>query len=481
MSATIKAIFAADTRQLDQAFNKVTGGADKAQSRFDKVAGGIGRTSRRIVGGIGLVGGAMATVGQNIIDTGAKVTQFNKRAETVFGDNVGLVRDWAAENNKAFGVTKTEMLGLAGAFGDLLIPMGFTREQATGMSTDVVGLAGALAHWSGGQVDSATAADTLAKAMLGERDGLKSLGISISEADVQQRLAANGAAELTGQALEQAKAIATQQLIMEKSTDAQAAWAEGGKQAAEAQNANKVAMEEAKEALMVKLAPALTKGAELMGKLVSAFTALPGPAQAGIAGVVGMAMIADKLGGILNSNTIPAIAKGFRGALDIIHRHPIVFAITAIIGILIALEAKFGVVSGAARWLGGAFSSLVDGARSAFNSLLGAARSAFNGVARAWNSTVGRLSFSVPSWVPGIGGKGFSAPKLPTFHVGGIVGGLPGTDQIIRAQAGERVMSRADSARGAGGPVHVTLEVDGRELARAVAQHSGQRSYVAGG
>jgi hypothetical protein len=33
-------------------------------------------------------------------------------------------------------------------------------------------------------------------------------------------------------------------------------------------------------------------------------------------------------------------------------------------------------------------------------------RTAFNFIADAWNNTIGRLSWSVPGWVPGIGGKG---------------------------------------------------------------------------
>lgn len=50
---------------------------------------------------------------------------------------------------------------------------------------------------------------------------------------------------------------------------------------------------------------------------------------------------------------------------------------------------------------------------------------AFNAIAKAWNATAGRLSFKAPSWVPGIGGKGFSMPQLPVFEglaKGGIVG-----------------------------------------------------------
>jgi hypothetical protein len=40
-------------------------------------------------------------------------------------------------------------------------------------------------------------------------------------------------------------------------------------------------------------------------------------------------------------------------------------------------------------------------------------KAAFKGIAWLWNNTVGKLAFSVPSWVPGIGGKGFDVPDIP--------------------------------------------------------------------
>jgi len=48
-------------------------------------------------------------------------------------------------------------------------------------------------------------------------------------------------------------------------------------------------------------------------------------------------------------------------------------------------------------------------------------KAAFRAVAGLWNSTIGKLSFSVPSWVPGIGGKGFDVPDIPMLAQGGIV------------------------------------------------------------
>jgi hypothetical protein len=48
-------------------------------------------------------------------------------------------------------------------------------------------------------------------------------------------------------------------------------------------------------------------------------------------------------------------------------------------------------------------------------------KTVFNGIARIWNSTVGKLSFKIPDWVPGIGGNGFSMPDIPMLANGGIV------------------------------------------------------------
>lgn len=99
------------------------------------------------------------------------------------------------------------------------------------------------------------------------------------------------------------------------------------------------------------------------------------------------------------------------------------------------------------------------------DALLWPYKTAFNAIARLWNDTVGRLSFSVPDWVPGIGGKGFSMPHLPEFHTGGVVPGRPGTEVPILAMAGETVTPRG----GAGGSTEtINLVLDGRIVAQVV-------------
>lgn len=93
-------------------------------------------------------------------------------------------------------------------------------------------------------------------------------------------------------------------------------------------------------------------------------------------------------------------------------------------------------------------------------------RAAFNAIARFWNNTAGRLSFSVPSWVPGIGGNGFSMPQLPVLHRGGIV---PGDGDVpIVARGGEGVFTR-EQMEAMGGPRVIENHIHiGDEVVRVV-------------
>jgi hypothetical protein len=101
----------------------------------------------------------------------------------------------------------------------------------------------------------------------------------------------------------------------------------------------------------------------------------------------------------------------------------------------------------------GWFRDMPSGIRSALSTLVDILvwpyKTAFNFIARAWNSTVGRLSFTLPDWVGfGLGGAGFSMPQIPVFHKGGVMPGAPGTEGLALLQAGETVTPAGQSAGG---------------------------------
>lgn len=83
-------------------------------------------------------------------------------------------------------------------------------------------------------------------------------------------------------------------------------------------------------------------------------------------------------------------------------------------------------------------------------------QSAFQAIKNAWNNTVGGKGFSVPGWIPGIGGNDF---HIPYFHTGGVVSGALGSETLAVLKAGERVTGGSNS--GGGGGV-VTFRADGQ-------------------
>jgi hypothetical protein len=138
----------------------------------------------------------------------------------------------------------------------------------------------------------------------------------------------------------------------------------------------------------------------------------------------------------------------------------VILAIVAFIAILTALYFKFETVRKIvdtvfdAMLAGG--KAVFDGLTTYFTAIFNIYKSLFNGIAKLWNNTVGKLSFGIPDWVPGIGGKGFSVPNIPMLADGGIVTGP--TLAMIGERGPEAVIPL--SGRG-GGMGNYTINITG--------------------
>lgn len=111
----------------------------------------------------------------------------------------------------------------------------------------------------------------------------------------------------------------------------------------------------------------------------------------------------------------------------------------------------------------GFFLSIPDKIKAAFSAVVGFItapfKAAFNAIAGFWNNTVGRLSFSLPSWIPGIGGLGFSMPKLPTLATGGDIV----RSGLAMVHKGEQIVPAAAAGLGTTGGGGLTIEVSAKE------------------
>lgn len=211
-------------------------------------------------------------------DMNVEAEAIENRFDQVFGAGAEDVRQWSDEVNERFGTSERAVRDLANGVADLLVPLGFTRTEATGLTQEALTLANALSEWSGGQIDVADSTERIRKALLGERESLDELGVKVLQSDVNARLAAAGNDKLTGAEKARAEALATLNIIQDKSTDAITAYEEGTNKALIAQKALQAAEEDRRDLLADALAPEveyLTDVMEIQNEvLAEAITAL---------------------------------------------------------------------------------------------------------------------------------------------------------------------------------------------------------------
>jgi hypothetical protein len=92
----------------------------------------------------------------------------------------------------------------------------------------------------------------------------------------------------------------------------------------------------------------------------------------------------------------------------------------------------------------------------AIQTMLTVFKTVFNGIASAWNNTVGKISFEIPKWVPGLGGKGFDMPNIPMLANGGIV--TSPTLALIGERGPEAVIPLTGPNAGMGGGMNITVQ-----------------------
>jgi phage-related protein len=303
---TFKLVFSGDASGAKTAMGQIEEGGNKLSRTFGDMT--------KVAGGFVLGQGILQAPGflMNAADNAKDLALQAQKAATVFGEELPAVQQWAAANAHSMGLTKSEATNLAAGLADLLVPMGMTRDQAAEMATKTIGLSGALSEWSGGARSAAEVSTILQKAYLGETDGLKELGIAISAEDVKARLAAKGQQELTGAAQQQAEALAIQEMVFEKSTDAQKAYAEGAGDAARKQAEANAKWKETQETISNGLLPVMTTLTTVMAdQIVPAIQAVVN--VAGPAFQAAFGFIAEHKEEILIA--LAAVAAGITGVM----------------------------------------------------------------------------------------------------------------------------------------------------------------------
>lgn len=194
---------------------------EKALDRYEASAKRVAGQMEKIGSRMSLfITAPLTALGALSLKAASDANEVASKFDTVFKAVQGDADAVAANLEKNFGLGSTAAKKLLSDTGDLLTGFGFTGSAALDLAKQTNELAVDLASFTNfaGGAEGASAA--LTKALLGERESVKSLGIAILEEDVKAEVAAMTARGMRFETERQAKAYATLAIAQRQSKNA---------------------------------------------------------------------------------------------------------------------------------------------------------------------------------------------------------------------------------------------------------------------
>lgn len=163
--------------------------------------------------------GAIAVGAKKAIDAASDLNEQINKTGVVFGQSGQDVVAWSKTLVESFGVSQTQALEAAGVFGNMLVPMGFSRDAAADMSKTMVQLAGDMASFNNASPEDTL--EALRAGLAGESEPLRKFGVFLNDARLKQEALRQGLYKGKGALDAHAKAAATMALILKDTSDAQ--------------------------------------------------------------------------------------------------------------------------------------------------------------------------------------------------------------------------------------------------------------------
>ena len=293
--------------------SKVIKKTEKNAVAFRKKIDALQPTFRKMaIGGVAAFA-AVAAGANSAISKARDFEEESNKFSVVFKDVSKEAQAMADTLNKSYGLSRLESKRLLSATGDILTGFGFTGKGALDLSSSVNTLAVDLASFTNAQGGAEAVSSALTKALLGERESLKTYGIAIQEADVNAELLNMGMDKLTGEALRQAKAQATLNLAFRQSKNAVGDYARSAGTLTQTQKELAKTIEDTQIAIGDTLAPLLNELLKtitpIIDKILKWVEANPKLTKTIIIATAAVAALVAVVGAI--GLILPAIITGF--------------------------------------------------------------------------------------------------------------------------------------------------------------------------
>lgn len=224
------------------AVDKTKNSVDSAKNSVNKLDNEIDKTTKNANSKFSALKTTIIAVGSALAVAGGKA-MFNYASDTneslnkvdvAFKGNAESVKRWSKTTLDNIGLAQGTALDLAATYGDMSTSMGLSTQEAEKMSTSMVDLAGNLASFKNIDIDRANTA--LNGVFTGETEALKSLGIVMTQTNLEQFALETGAGKVAKSSTEVTKQNIAREKAQKKLNEAIKEHGKNSLEAREAQN-----------------------------------------------------------------------------------------------------------------------------------------------------------------------------------------------------------------------------------------------------
>lgn len=205
----------------------------------------------------GLATAAVAEFGRQVVQSGMAADEAMDAVASVFGDASNQVISFSQTVADKMGLSATEYNMMAAKSGQAMTQMGISQQEAATRTETMAQRAADLSAIFGG--DATEAMNAFDKAMIGQTKGLKKYNIVIEKSEVEARALAEGYVDVNGEVTDAGKAIAAQELILEKTSKQAGAYAENSGDLAAQQERLAAKFDNVKATIAEQLLPVIEK------------------------------------------------------------------------------------------------------------------------------------------------------------------------------------------------------------------------------
>ena len=434
-------------KQVQGDVEKITDRVKQMGNTFVAVGKKMTVASLAIVAGMGKAAMSFSDLNEEISKTGA-----------IFGDRANDIIKWSEGSAQALGMSQRATLQSIGLFGDMATAMGLTVKEAEELGKSLVQRGADLASFKNQRQDVIETA--LAGIFTGETESLKGLGIIMTQANLQQ-FALNKGLKTRLKDMSQAELVQLRyQFVIEKSSNAEGDFKRTIEGTANQLRIQRARVENLSASFGERLLPVTEKVITAASKVLDWFEKLSPATQDWIIKIGLVVAVAGPLvlvlGGMIKAITgIIAGIKGIGIAVKVLNAlfltNPMGIALLAIVGLIALIINKWE-----------EFKDIVGGIVAPF-------KLAFNMIAGLWNDTLGKINFTIPDWIPAIGGNTWGLPKIPllaegtrNFTGGPAIVGERGPE-LVNLPRGTDVYSNRESRAMAGNNIYGDINIYDRQ------------------